>query len=227
MTSAFIKKALTPPQRVCFRLRALRQENNIGLEEMEKKTMISKQYLQALEECRFRDIPYSAVYQKNFVKKYVEALGLESEPFIKQYLIEESVKEKKQKTNKDIARSRWCFLPTVLRFGGLFLLALIFISYLGWQVKRIIEPPRLVVYSPVEGMIVTEQNIFVQGETEKEAVILVNGREIKNGESGQFKEEISLSAGVNTLEIVVKKKHGKTTMETRHVVYKESAKLSR
>lgn len=188
---------------------------------MEKKTLISKKHLQALEECRFRDIPYSAVYQKNFVKKYVEALGLEPEPFIKQYLIEESVKEKKQRPDKDIAKSRWCFLPTVLRFGGLSLLALIFFSYLGWQVKRIIESPHLVIYSPVEGMITEDQNIFVQGETEKEAAILLNGMEIKNGENGQFKEEISLSAGVNTIEIIVKKKHGKTTTEVRHVVYKE------
>lgn len=219
-SASFIKKNLTPSERVCFRLRALRQEKNVGLEEMEKKTLISKKYLQALEECRFRDIPYSAVYQKNFVKKYVEALGLEPEPFMRQYLIEESVREKKLKPNKDIAKSRWCFLPTVLRFGALFLLALIFIGYLGWQVKRIVEPPRLVIYSPIEGMITEEQNIFVQGETEKESVVLLNGREIKNGENGQFKEEISLSAGVNTLEIVVKKKHGKTTMEVRHVVYK-------
>lgn len=220
MTSVFLKKSLTPPQRVCFRLKEAREEKSVSLEEMEKKTLISKKHLQALEECRFRDIPYSTVYQKNFVKKYVEALGLEPEPFMKQYLIEESVREKKQKTDKDIARSRWCFLPTVLRFGGLFLLALVFISYLGWQVKRIIEPPYLVIYSPVEGMITKEQKIFVQGETEKEAVVLVNGREIKNGEGGQFKEEISLSAGVNTLEIMVKKKHGKTTTETRHVVYR-------
>lgn len=220
MTSSFVKKELAPPKRVCFRLKEAREEKKLCLEEMEKKTLISKKHLQALEECRFRDIPYPAVYQKNFVKKYVEALGLEPEPFMKQYLIEESVKEKKQKPNRDTARSRWCFLPTVLRFGGLFLLALIFISYLGWQVKRIVEPPRLVIYSPVEGMITDEQNIFVQGETEKESVVLLNGMEIKNGENGQFKEEVSLSAGVNTLEIVVKKKHGKTTTEVRHVVYK-------
>ncbi len=221
MTPSFVKKTFAPPQRVCFRLKEAREEKNIGLEEMEKKTMISKKHLQALEECRFRDIPYPAIYQKNFVKKYAEALGLDPEPFMKQYLIEESVKEKKQKANNDIARSRWCFLPTVLRFGGLFLLALVFISYLGWQVKRIVEPPHLTIYSPIEGMITTEQNIFAQGETEKEVVILINGREIKNGENGQFKEEISLSAGVKTLEIVVKKKHGKTTTEVRHVVYKE------
>lgn len=223
--SLFTKKDLTPPTRVCFRLKEAREEKKVSLEDLEKKTMISKKHLQALEECRFRDIPYPAVYQKNFVKKYAEALGLESDPFMTQYLVEEATKEKKQKSNKDIAKSRWCFLPTVLRFAGLFLLALIFVSYLGWQVKRIVEPPRLIIYSPIEGLITGDQNIFVQGETEKEASVFVNGREIKNGENGQFKEEISLSSGVNTLEIVVKKKHGKTTVETRHVVYKTKIEL--
>jgi ribosomal 50S subunit-recycling heat shock protein len=60
----------------------------------------------------------------------------------------------------------------------------------------------------------------VQGETEPEAQITINGQETKNSEKGQFKEEISLAEGVNTITFVVKKKHGKTTTETRHVVYK-------
>lgn len=225
MTSAFTKKDLTPPRRVCFRLKEAREEKKLSLAELEKKTLINQQHLRALEECRFRDIPYSAIYQKNFIKKYAEALDLDPEPLVNQYLIEESTKGKIASFDKNIARSRWCFLPMALRLGGIFLLALIFISYLGWQVKRIVEPPRLIIYSPVEGLITEEPNIFLHGETEKESVVLLNGREIKNGENGQFKEEINLSTGVNTLEIVVKKKHGKMTTEVRHVVYKQPVKL--
>lgn len=223
MTSSFVKKALIPPERVCFRLRALRQEKKVSLEEMESRTHISKKYLQAMEECRFRDVPFAGVYQKNFVKSYVEALGVNPEPFLRQYIIEETVKEdKKPKTEqeKEIARSRWNILPTFLRFALVLIPALILIGYLGWQVRRIVTPPSLTLYSPVEGFITPDSTVSVQGETEPEAQISINGQEIKNSEKGQFKEEINLAEGVNTITIVVQKKHGKTTTETRHVVYK-------
>ncbi len=222
MTSVFLKKDLTPPKRVCFRLKEAREEKVVSLDEMEKRTLISKKYLQALEECRFRDIPYPAVYQKNFVKKYVEALGLKSEPYISQYMIEESVKEKIKKPNKDIAKSRWCLLPIVLRFGVLFLFVLICVGYLGWQVRRIVEPPKLTIFSPQEGYVTDKNVLLVSGETEREAQVSVNGQDIKNSELGQFKQEIVLADGVNTIVIMAIKKHGKTTTETRHVVYKNS-----
>lgn len=227
MTSSFVKKELTPPERVCFRLRALRQEKKVSLEEMEKRTHISKKYLQAMEECRFRDVPFACVYQRNFVKSYVEALGVDPEPFLKQYIIEETLKEdKKPKTEheKEIARSRWCLLPVFLRLGLVVVPALILVSYLGWQVRRIVTPPKLTIYSPVEGFITQTGVTLVYGETESEAQVSINGQEIKNSEKGQFKEEISLAEGVNTITIVVKKKHGKTTTETRHVVYKQPVK---
>lgn len=223
MMGVFTKKDLIPPERVCFRLRALRQEKKVSLEEMERKTRISKKYLQALEECRFRDVPFANVYQKNFVKSYVEALGVDSEPFLKQYIIEETVKEDKKpkvEQEKEIRRSRWYILPSFLRFGLILVPALILIGYLGWQVRRIVTPPSLAIYSPVEGFITQNSTLVIQGETEPEAQISINGQEIKNSEKGQFKEEISLADGVNTITIVVKKKHGKTTTETRHVVYK-------
>lgn len=223
MSASFTKKELTPPERVCFRLRALRQEKKVSLEEMERKTKISKKYLQALEECRFRDVPFASVYQKNFVRSYVDALGVDPEPFLRQYIIEETVKEDKKpnvEQEKEIRRSRWYVFPSFLRFILIAIPALILIGYLGWQVRRIVTPPTLTIYSPVEGFITQNNTLVVQGETEPEAQVSINGQEIRNSEKGQFKEEISLSVGVNTLEITVKKKHGKTTTEVRHVVYK-------
>ena len=142
--SLFTKKELAPPTRVCFRLKSLRQEKKISLEEMEQKTRISKKYLQALEECRFRDVPFAGVYQKNFVKSYVEALGVDPEPLLRQYLIEETIKEDKKPNvehEKEIRRSRWYVLPSFLRFGLILIPTLILIGYLGWQVRRIVTPP--------------------------------------------------------------------------------------
>jgi hypothetical protein len=82
-------------------------------------------------------------------------------------------------------------------------------------------PPKLSVYSPVEGFISDKNEILLQGETEKECVLTVNGEEIQIDETGKFNKIITMSAGVNTITLSSKKKHGKTTTVIRHIVVQE------
>lgn len=221
----FKRKPLTPIKRVCLRLKESREKQGMSLEELSKKTKISLHYLKALEDCRFNDLPHAEVYQKNFVRAYVQALGLSPEPFLRQYVSEEKVKSK-MKHPKKIIKHHWLSnLPVLLRYGAVLLVFLSLVFYLGWQVKRIVEPPKLTLFSPPEGYITESSILLVQGETEKETRVYINGKEISNSEQGQFKEEIDLSPGVNTLTISVEKKHGKTTTVVRHVVLKEIEKL--
>lgn len=226
--SAFQKKQLTPTKRVCLRLKEAREKNGMSLIELAKKTKLSKKYLEALEECRFNDLPPATVYQKNFVKCYVEALGINANPFLKQYLNEEVVKTNKTtpKTT-EVTKAGWlASLPLILKFSLISLLIVIMASYLGLQIKHILEPPLLVIYSPEDGFITEQKSILVQGKTEKEVNVSINGQSVMNSEEGQFAEMINLSPGINTLSITAQKKHGKTTTETRHVVLKQSYQFS-
>lgn len=219
--SAFLRKKLNaPPKRVCLRLKELRLEKGTQLEEMTQKTKIDKKYLRALEECRFEDLPKAKIYQKNIVRCYVEALGIKPEPFLQQYLLEESKKEEKKHPYAGIKNNPWHHLPVILRYSLLLSVAFILFGYLGWQVKNIIAPPSLVIYSPQDGYITKNDQLLVVGETEKEVAVTINGRTVGNSENGQFKETINLSPGVNTITIIAQKKHGKTTTETRNVVFK-------
>ena len=84
----FTKKNLQGSQRVCFRLQAIREAKGLTLEYVAEQTKINKTYLSALEECRFEDIPFSSLYQKNFIKKYARAIGENPESFISQFCIE-------------------------------------------------------------------------------------------------------------------------------------------
>lgn len=222
----FKKKQLTPTKRVCLRLKELREEKGVSLSELSKRTKICSRYLKALEECRFNDLPTAEVYQKNFVKNYVVALGLNPGPFLSQYNLEEKVKTKIKHPLKILKQNWLNNLPFILRHAMVVLLVLGLVFYLGLQVKRIIEPPKLSLFSPQEGYITESGSLMVQGQTEKEARVYLNGKEIRNNEQGQFKELVDLSLGVNTITINVEKKHGKNTTVTRHVVLKESKSLS-
>lgn len=226
MSPFFCKKLDTPPQRVCFRLQELRSQKGVTLEELSEKTKIDKKHLQALEKCEFQDLPKATIYQKNIVRRYVEALGVKPEPFISQYLLEETKKNKIKHPHTAIKNNFWCNLPSFLRLGFISLIVLLLFSYLGWQVKNIVEPPKLDIISPQEGFITNNSQLLIVGETQKEIGVTVNGREIKNNENGQFKELINLSPGVNTITIIAKKKHGKTSTVVRHAVYKQSEQLT-
>lgn len=227
MTAVFTKKKIeAPPARLCLRLKEIRTNKNISLEEIAQKTKIDKKYLQYIEDCRFDLLPRACVYQKNFLRRYVSALGLEPEPFLNQYLIEEATPTKKPHPRLSLKKHPWANLPFFFRYSFLVLLVFFMVGYLGWQVKKIIEPPVLAILSPIEGFITTKDQILILGETEKETAISINGREAMNNENGQFKETINLSPGVNTITVSAKKKHGKTTIITRHIVFKKNQELT-
>lgn len=220
VVNTFKKKSLnSPPERVCLRLKKLRLEQNKTIEEISQKTKIDKKYLKALEECRFKDLPSTTIYQKNILKSYIETLGLESEPFLKQYFLEENILKKKSTQKKN--KQNWLYrLPDIIKYGTLFFLILVLIFYLVWQVKKIVDPPGLIIYSPQDGLITNQIQLVVTGLTDKGAFISLNGKNITHNEEGKFEEVLDLQEGVNTITIIAKKKHGKTITETRNVVLK-------
>jgi len=222
MTSSFSQKELSPPRRVCLRLKEEREKRKISLDELAVKTKIIKKYLLALEECRFDDLPIAEVYQKNYLRCYVEALGTDPVPFLDQYLLEEKTIEKTPRYSfKKFSGQYWQWVPTMLRYGSIAILLLTVVFYLGLQIKKIVEVPRLLIYYPPDGLVVVKPTVIIQGETNPEVEVLINGQKIMTNEQGVFKEEVNLSSGVNTIVILAQKKHGKTTSETRYVVYKE------
>ncbi len=217
----FKKKPLdAPPERVCLRLKKLRLEQNKTIEEISQKTKIDKKYLIALEECRFKDLPTVTIYQKNILKSYIHALGIEAQPFLKQYILEENILKKKKTPTKKNHTNKFCHLPDIIKYGIMFSLILLLVIYLVWQVKKIVDPPELIIFSPQDGLITNQIQLPITGKTDKGAFISLNGKEITHDEEGHFEEVIDLQTGVNTISVTAHKKHGKTITETRNVVLK-------
>jgi cytoskeletal protein RodZ len=196
----------------------------MSLEDLEKKTKIQKKYLQALEECRFDDIKQSSVYLKNYVKKYVTALGENPEPFLDQFKHEE-LRHQAQHTKhpaQAYKQINFSSMPNIFRHALIIGVVCIFLLYLGFHVQNILQPPSLSVVSPSDGFITYESNIEITGKTDPETKVTVNEEVIKNDELGNFKQTITLSPGINTLIVKAENKHGKTSAETYHVIYKNN-----
>jgi cytoskeleton protein RodZ len=65
-------------------LKAAREALGLSLEDVFNQTRVRVVYLQAIENKEFRLLPVP-VYTKNFIKIYARALGVDSEPIIKDY----------------------------------------------------------------------------------------------------------------------------------------------
>lgn len=225
----FQTKNLQKPERVCLRLKNLREQKGISLKEMSDRLKMSTSHIVALEECRSKDLPFAAVYKKKLVKQYCQIVDADYKILVHQFVEEELEQQIAPQIRSSVSKksmNAWYHLPFLFRLGTTLVIAAVFFGYLGLQVKKIVEPPSLDLFSPINGMITAESNLQIRGQTDKEVKVTINGKEIKNSEQGIFDETLPLSPGVNTLIIAAEKKHGKTKSETRYVVLENKPEFS-
>lgn len=222
----FCRKKLEPPARICVRLKKLREENVLSLENLAEQTHVSAKYLQAIEEGRFEDLPKAKAHRLAYLRSYAEAVGYSPEAAQKQFFSEAGLSDIKAAHPATHMRAALPSFSFIFRNAALTLFVLAFLGYLVYQVRGIIQPPRLAIFTPVEGFVYDNLSALVQGETEKECRLTINGLEARVNEEGKFEVAVDLTAGVNTITVSVTKKHGKTTTEVRHVVVKPDNKNS-
>ncbi len=216
--SLFTKKSITAPKRVCLCLKEARERKNITLDEMGKRLRIDTKFIEALETCKFSELPFSPMYQKHLIKAYMTILEVDASSVVEQFSREEMPTHPHGAVLLPTSMPRAHNIPMMLRFGAIALFVLSCFGYLGLQVHRILEPPKLVILTPEQGRITDKSALRVTGKTDPEVKVSINGTEVSQNEHGDFAATLDLPSGVNTLVISAKKKHGKTTTETRHVI---------
>lgn len=219
----FFSKKIEAPARVCLRLKKTREEQNLSLEEMEKTTHIAKKYLEAIESCKFTDLPKARAYRIAYIREYAQALGLNPDSVLFQFTKDDGLSDIADKhPHTELKTAKISSFSLLARYAFIGILVVFFVGYMIWQIRGILNPPKLSVFTPLEGMIVSRLNVLVQGETERECQLNINGQNVMANEDGRFETPVDLTNGVNTITISAIKKHGKTTTVTRHVVAKES-----
>jgi cytoskeletal protein RodZ len=219
--SIFCVKKITPPVRLGQLLQEARLKTGYTLFSLEQKTHIAEKYLRAIEENNFSVLPSARAYRLAYVRELSNAINYNAGKAVYQFINENGLGDIKtihpqsgiKKLQSHLAS--W-FVRSVLIIG----IIIIFVGYLAWQVKGILTPPILNLYSPMEGAIINQTEITIAGETEKETHLTINGQEARVNEQGKFNTILNLSTGVNIITITATKKHGKTVTITRHVVVK-------
>lgn len=219
--SIFCVKKITPPIHLGQTFRKARENIGLDLFYLEKKTGITEKYLQAIEENNFSSLPPARAYRLAYIREYANTINYDAEKAIRQFIKEGGLEDIKIIHPKSgIKKIQFYLTSLIIRSILIIGIILIFLGYLVWQVKGIVTPPILNIYSPIEGSILTESEIIIEGITEKEAHLTINGQNTRVDEEGKFNTKINLSEGVNVITITATKKHGKTVTITRHVVVK-------
>jgi len=231
--STFTRKKIDQTNRVCLRLKEAREQAGLSIEQMSVKTRLGKKYILALEACEFEKLPKGDVYQKNFIKRYLEVLNIPCTSYIQQFLIEESydnqpaqVASPRIHPHKSKSTISLRALPDLMKYISVAVIFLGVFGYLGWQVHRILQPPTLVLVSPDDGHITSDEQILISGASDPETHITINGKAVSIAQEGQFEQNLDLVEGLNTIVVSATKKHGKSTTQTRYVTQRPVQKVT-
>lgn len=220
----FCIKNLESSIRVGERLKKAREEQRLELADIYKKSRIPLKYLEAIESGHFKKLPQAKAHRLAYIREYANALNLNPASFLYQFSQESDLMNYTQ-TPPRRGLKLWALnsLSNIFRKAAVAILLIGFLGYLTWQVNGILQPPKLTVFTPADGYISTKPVTLVQGETEKEVRLTVNGKDIMPNNDGKFEISVDLSNGVNTITISATKKHGKVTTVTRHIIVKSNA----
>lgn len=225
---AFVIRKFDYTESLGEKLKTIRKSAGLTLSEMATKTKIRKTFLQAFEAGQFAKLP-DPVYARNFLKVYVQALGGDVKYFIEQFEAECGTCDFTKNARLPRARAHTLQFLVASRFVKVFALSLVgiaIVGYLGIQVRAIISPPELMVFTPTDGILTQEALISVTGQAQEGARVQINGMDILLSKDGTFDVDVALERGLNVIAIESTKRYSKPATEYRRVVLGENRTVS-
>jgi len=196
-----------------------------SLERVSADTKIQKRFLEYIEENQFEYFD-SEVFLTGFIKIYAKYLDLDTSKVLALYRRSNPNKTPRENINKKEApkpskklKKRATLEPKLIItiLLGIFLLTIF--AYIGFQIYKFQRPPSLEITSPVPGSKIQTEEILVEGKTDLESIIEVNGIAVETNELGEFTYEVSLKEGVNTITIKARKNNALEKIESINITY--------
>lgn len=240
MALFFTKKTIRTKKTIGQILKYNRKKKEISLERAEQETKIRLKYLTALEKNNFSEFP-AEVYAFGFLTRYCEYLGLNTEDFLNSFKSELKIYKviKKQSlidkisnptsSENPFAEEGWqkfkekksliLSAQTILSLA-VAVIVIGLLSYVWFQVKSFAAAPELEIKNPENEIIVSLDQILIEGKTDSGASLSINNQPVFIDEEGFFKQDVKLINGLNKIEIIAKNKAEKETKKMVQVLVK-------
>ncbi len=200
-----------------------RENLKISLDTASSETKIQKRFLQYIEKDEFSPFE-SEVFLTGFIKIYAKYLNLDINKVLALYRRTNPNKKVEQEAvlkQPAPRKGKLNITPKLIITVMLILFALSVIGYILLQIYKFQSPPKLEVLQPPQDSNVSQESIRVEGRTEKDVSIEINGVVIEIAEDGTFSADEKLVEGTNMITIKAKKNNNdvQETVETRKVTY--------
>ncbi|MBI3954659.1 helix-turn-helix domain-containing protein [Candidatus Collierbacteria bacterium] len=189
-------------------LRSARQESGLSLKELSRLTRIDVKYIQAIEANDYSKLP-SATFTKGFIRNL--SIHLNKNPqdlialFRRDYHTGAEPSPAISKTTSTSSR-----LSSFSQTLPLLLAGFVFLSYLIYQYRAILIPPRLELITPQPRLVLTSP-VTIEGQTSSDSIITLNSEtNLTPDPSGHFLTQISFPPGEITLLIEATNRFSRT-----------------
>lgn len=181
-------------------LLATRKKKKISLDRVAKDLVIIKDHLEALENEKWEQLPEPA-FIKGYIKSYCDYLGLDANYALA--LFRREFDESKYPKKPVARREKRFFITPNKVINFIFALSILaFLAYIIIQYLSVLSSPKLEIINPKDNQTTSAPAVKIEGETEKDATVSINGEFIPVSETGNFSYEYVLSEGKNVVEVV-------------------------
>lgn len=211
------------PQTVGAILRYERERRRYTIEKVAEELNIKKDYIERIEDDALGELP-ADIYTRNYIKRFAEFVKVDSEGILrlydKQRHVYEITHQDAAKVFSEKKKRSFSFIltPKIVRRISILLIFFAFAFYLWFQVSDLSSAPEIIILEPGQDEItLKDDSLDVVGSTNSDAVLTINGKQIKLTSDGTFQETIELQQGSNELIFEAENKFGTVTTRTKKV----------
>lgn len=181
-------------------LSSARKKKKLSIDKVSEDLVIRKEHIIALENENWSILPEPAII-KGYIKSYAEYLKLDPEYTLALY--RRDFDEKKYPNSPKLKKEKRFFITPNKITNTIFALAILsFIVYIVIQYSSILSSPKLEIINPKSDETTSVPAIQIEGKTEKDATVSINGEFVAVNSTGNFSQQLMLEDGKNTIEVV-------------------------
>lgn len=182
--------------------------------EVARETRIKESFVEAIEKGQWQILPEFPIVN-GFVKAIANYLDVDS--FQAMALLRRDYPPTSKPLIPKNPKRQFIWGPRLTFLLGVAVIFLIIVGYLGFQYKKFISPPTLMVDVPKDGQVVKLSLLKVTGKTDPDATIIINNQPVLVTTNGSFSAELEVSKNTGEIIITARSRSGKESIVHRKI----------
>lgn len=206
-------------------LRETRERLSLTRDEVAVRTNIPLSYVGLLEDGGNATGSGMDAYTRIYLKAYAKFLGLDAAAMMTAFAAETARARQMHRPASTrrhpitaVSGKEMASAPRIIRrvIGVLVVGAVI--AFFGSQLVKLVSPPSITILSPKDGMVTSDPTVAIEGRTEHEVSLTINGKPVNVDGDGRFTDSMDLREGVNLIRVIGTRKHSKEMIVERRVI---------